>query len=393
MTPSSTEDPRAAIRASSDPSYLYVPLGLASGSFALISLLLPIYARELGASATAIGGLFTVFTATVLLLRPLVGWVLDHYGRRPFLLVAFGFYVVSMTTFSFGADLRGLYVARFIQGMGAAVMWLAVRTMIADTVADGERARVMGRVTESSVRGSMAGAFLGFTFLGFLPMAEAWRWAFLGYAAMAFVALFLGYRTIPETRQPGEPEPPPPWTRGMIRLALVVATVAFAEALIGPVFLILMSDRFEVSPENLGAVFAGGILYAFLPSRAGAWGDRVGRWRVLALGLLLAAGVNSSFPFLPSVWVLVAVYAVLASAWCMTNPQLDALVAAQTSARSRGRVMARFELVSGSAAAVGPLLGGWLYDNFDPRAPFLANSALLLVTAAAVVLLLRSSEP
>ena len=68
----------------------------------------------------------------------------------------------------------------------------------------------------------------------------------------------------------------------------------------------------------------------------------------------------------------------------------DAMIAAQTSAGSRGRMMARFELVTGAAAAVGPLVGGWLYDHVDVRAPFLANSALLLATAVGVVLLLRA---
>ena len=62
----------------------------------MLSILLPIYARQLGASATAIGGLFSVFTGVLLVVRPLTGWALDHYGRRPLLLLALTSYVACM---------------------------------------------------------------------------------------------------------------------------------------------------------------------------------------------------------------------------------------------------------------------------------------------------------
>ena len=55
----------------------------------MLSILLPIYARQLGASATAIGGLFSVFTGVLLIVRPLTGWALglgslkrDPKGRQ-----------------------------------------------------------------------------------------------------------------------------------------------------------------------------------------------------------------------------------------------------------------------------------------------------------------------
>ena len=78
---------------SEEPAFLYRPILLASASLGMLSILLPIYARQLGASATAIGGLFSVFTGVLLVVRPLTGWALDHYGRRPLLLLALTSYV------------------------------------------------------------------------------------------------------------------------------------------------------------------------------------------------------------------------------------------------------------------------------------------------------------
>jgi MFS family permease len=55
-------------------------------AFTFLVFGLPIFSKELGATALEIGGLYSIITATVLLGRPLVGWLIDHYGRKPFLL-------------------------------------------------------------------------------------------------------------------------------------------------------------------------------------------------------------------------------------------------------------------------------------------------------------------
>jgi MFS family permease len=153
------------------------PVFLGSVAFVFLNFSLPIYTRGLGADAVEIGGMYTVFTLTMLVFRPVVGWALDRYGRRWFFTFAFLFYAIAMFAFSNAGSLIDFYVARFLQGIGASLMWVAARTIVADLTTDGDRGRKMGRLSSVSVQGSMMGAFYGFTLMSMFPLPEAWRLA------------------------------------------------------------------------------------------------------------------------------------------------------------------------------------------------------------------------
>jgi len=228
---------------------------LGSTAFVFLNFGLPIRADDLGMSAVAIGGMYTVFTGTMLLVRPLVGYCLDRIGRRWFFTSAFFFYAIAMSVFAGSSGEMDFYLARFLQGIGASLMWVSARTIVADTNDQSSRGVAMGRLTTTSVRGSMMGAFYGFTLLGFMPLPLAWVWAFSGYALMAGVALIWSLLRVEET-----------WVRqessntneglvfgvsgfmspGLWRVFVVVLLSAFASALIEPIYLLYLKNKFAV---------------------------------------------------------------------------------------------------------------------------------------------------
>ena len=68
---------------------------LASLPFGMLILGLPLIAREMGASALVIGGLLSVYSLIVVAVQPIVGYGLDRFGRRPFLIAGLLGYAVS----------------------------------------------------------------------------------------------------------------------------------------------------------------------------------------------------------------------------------------------------------------------------------------------------------
>jgi MFS family permease len=66
-----------------------------------------------------------------------------------------------MFAFAVADGVQGLYLGRFLQGLGAALMWVFARTIVADTTPVQNYGEAMGQLTAISPRGSMIGGFYG----------------------------------------------------------------------------------------------------------------------------------------------------------------------------------------------------------------------------------------
>src|SRR6266480_3848112 len=93
--------------------------------------LLPLYANNLGASATVVGLLAASFPVAQLVASPVWGYVSDRYGRRPALLVGLGASAFAYVVFGFAHTVWLLFVSRFVQGLGGGTTGV-VQAYVAD---------------------------------------------------------------------------------------------------------------------------------------------------------------------------------------------------------------------------------------------------------------------
>lgn len=371
----------------SKPTYL-TAIFLGSTAFVFLNFGLPIRADDLGISAFGIGGMYAVFTGTMLLVRPLVGYCLDRFGRRWFFTCAFLFYTISMSVMAHSADIYGFYLARFLQGIAASLMWVSARTIVADLNHVSERGAGMGRLITSSVRGSMFGAMYGFTLVGFMPMQQAWVWAFSGYALMAFIGWIWAMLKVQETRviRDHHLHLRINWSAPLRKVMFIVFLSAFATTLIEPIYLLYLKNKFDLNVVSLAVAFLpAGLVYAILPRYSGAWSDRWGRAPIIATGVAFAGVVSMSLPFWPSIYLVAAAYILFSIGWAMSSPAEDALVADMAPEALRGTVIGAKEAAAGVGAASGPLFGGYIYDNWSQEMAFVVDGGLLLVVAGLAV--------
>jgi len=370
--------------------------------FFILTLLLPLYGKEIGASVVEIGLFFSVFFLMTVLLRPVVGWGTDRFGRRPFFLLGLGGFAVTWLVFAFTDQTWGILVARTAQGVASSFMWLAANAITADVAGEAERAHAFGALAQSSSQGSIVGAFVAMTIINTMIRVSSsdysgggWREIFLVYAVASLVALFIAWRWLPETRPAQEAHaasPPVRWTRPWALLLLVTGVTAASWTMVSPVLIIFLQDRLNVPMDRLAWAFLpAGLVWALLPSRLGTLADRFGRKRLMVLGLLGAAAVSGLVPRLAN-WIALAVlWAALALFSAAGDPAEQALVADLTGDDQRGRAFGIYALAGGLGATIGPLGGAWLYEVLGPSTPFYANAIVL--TLCGIVLWIFLEEP
>ena len=93
-------------------------------------------------------------------------------------------------------------------------------------------------------------------------------------------------------------------------------------------------------------------------------------------------------PMVGLFWPVVAVYTLSSFGWAVIEPARKTMTATLSGMQvARGFGLAEMSL--GFGAVVGPLAGGYLYDQFDHSLPFLVNSAVVLLAAVILLLLVR----
>src|SRR3954451_17258191 len=98
-------------------SVLKLPLMLGSLPLTMLPLLLPLYAKQFGASALGIGGLFAVAQGMMVLCRPVIGWGIDRWGRRGFCLVVLGGVGGAIGVCALVCTLTFLSLAQLLHGL------------------------------------------------------------------------------------------------------------------------------------------------------------------------------------------------------------------------------------------------------------------------------------
>ena len=167
---------------------LQQPILLGCLGFGFLWFALPVYSKILGASALEIGGMFSIFSLTIALLRPFIGIASDKMGRKYFFVAALVCYAASMVIFSLANNIIELYAGQIVSGFGSAMMIISAYTMATDLAAPEEWGKSVGRIDEAIAKGNLIGGIAGFLLISNLPKNLGWQIIFSGIPSI-FVKL------------------------------------------------------------------------------------------------------------------------------------------------------------------------------------------------------------
>ena len=359
----------------------------------------PLYVRSHGGTSADIA----LFVAGPLVASTLVqlpaGHLVDRIGRKPVLIGSRLLYAaLSGGLFLNLGPLWVLALLRVGQGASGGAYVPALRAALADLTPPGERGHRYAQLQGCEMVGLLLGPAIG----GAIAL-----WAYSGIFAASGIAVLLGLGAIirmPETRGAGigasspapapsaaptptpAPAAPPASRLWWLRPALLVPGVALAAA--GTMF--SMYD--VVWPQYLNArgydslviglsisFFAVPIL--LLTSTGGRLSDRADRRLLVPAALCVVAACASTYPWLRSIFPILAVGTVESLAVMLVEPSLFAVISESTAASLRGRTMGVGGLFEAGGGAFGAGVLGALYGIAEPL-PFLGGATVCLLAAA-----------
>lgn len=367
----------------------------------ILDYFLPAYARnELQATAFDIGLYLALFSITMAFVRPWIGSLVDHYGRRQFLIAGICCYILAILFYGLATGIPFLMIASVFHGLGSALFWIPAYAMVADLSDPSKRGATYGFLEGRNQQGLFVGTFMGFALIPFLegllrglqvsdPFRWAWKGLFLVYALLVVYALFLGLQGLKGLSRPIRgvvQEQEQRLAHGFPPLLIVISLTAFGQSLLAPLLTFYLLDRFALPIPLLALSYVpAAIISAVLPAFAGRLADRIGYQRSIAIGLLASAVTFLLIPWTPAIFVLVLLWAIEAACLTLAGPAQQALIAAWSKENRRGTAYGYYTMAYRLGAALGPLLGGWIYDRVNPAYPFLISGALLLIGAGLIL--------
>ncbi len=268
--------------------------------------LLPALAREFGVGAGAISTIMTAGTFAIALTAPFTGAVADVLGRKRVIVTAMVAVALPMVMVSLAADVQGIVIWRFIQGLLLPPIFAVTLAYIGDEWPSKEVPGVAGIF----ISGSSFGGFFGRFVPGVLNDLVGWRPAF-GVLALVTLSCAIGIALLlPPERRFVRSEGIGASLRQMLshlRNPRLLATYAVG---FGVLFNFIatftyVSFHLAAPPYNFSSSLLGGIFFTYLVGTAttpwiGRAINRLGRRRfiIAVLGvwacgalLLLAAPV------------------------------------------------------------------------------------------------------
>lgn len=370
---------------------------LVSFPFGTLTFLLPVYGRQLGASAVQIGTLFSALSLVPVVVRPLLGPALDRFGRKPFLLLGLSGYAIAMAGFALSNSIMLLALARLIQGAGQAFLWIAAFTIVADVARETGRGLNFGIIDEAVNRGALIGtsagliAYFALQSLG-ISQAAAWAILFSVYTFPALLSLYIAWQGVQETLPETDPRQvrSRPISRQLIVLMGVVSITSISSSMVWPLLMIFLQEHLNAGITALALTyFPAALINSLLPTRAGRLTDRIGRKRPMMIGLWIGSATSVLIPNLSSLFALALLWSTANIGLTISFPAQRAFVADIAGKDVRGTSYGLYTFAHFLGAVIGPIFGGWLFDTISPAAPFYFNAFVLLIGSLLILAFLR----
>ena len=363
---------------------LFVAVLTAVSGVGIVVPLLPVYARDLGASGFAIGMIFGIFSIARTVFIPYFGRTSDRLGRKPFILGGLMGYALVALAFYHTTSVSVLISVRFFQGIFSAMMMPALQAYVGDITPDGREGFTMGVFNLATFLGLGMGPFWGGV------ISDHWHLqaAFASMGVLALAGWLLSVLGLPPRRAEKALRHytvPVPWRHLLQKrevLGLFIFRMAYTTC-IGVIwgFLPIFADQaLHLSRSAIGTLIMTGVLVSgLIHVPMGYLSDRIPKPRMVVTGGLLAGAGVLSFIWGQSFAGMLMSSALFGLGGGIAMPALMGLAVSQGARSSAmGSIMALLTLGHSLGMMAGALMAGFFMDWMRLSWAFPGGAAVMM---------------
>jgi MFS family permease len=371
--------------------------------FGMVDFALPLYALSLGLGLGEVGLLYALRPGTAIMIKPLMGWVADRFGRKRVLILAVFLRCLVGLLLVFSSAGWHLYVLRTLHGAMTAARDPSASALIAEHADK----RTMASAFAWYTTARELGRALGYSAAGLLLYAGgSYQVVFLIAFVTSCAALLTVIRYVREHREHAVGRPAPllaapagtpsgAFNRGLLPHAGFGLMVAGSAEMMKGLFPVIATQYAHLTEAQAGlaagastaAVLAGGPLFGWVS-------DHVSR--KVALGTRSVANFLSSlmYIFVPNFGGFLVARALDDTGKAAFRPTWGAIMAEVSAAdpARRARTMAFLDSAYTLGEVLGPVAAGALIAGVGVPGMLGVRAALSLVAEAQALWVFRRQK-
>jgi len=342
-------------------------------AFYMLYSTLPLFIKHIGGNEGHVGLSMGIFMLSAVIFRPIIGGLLDRFGRRMFIILGISLFALSMYIYNWVNGIAALLCLRMLHGISWAISTTAILTMAADIVPNTRYGEGIGWIGTAMTLAMAIAPMLGVWIVENL----SYHALFLSAAVLSIIALLLKFNL----KVPFQPQADKRKIEFFEKSALsAVVSVIFLFISYSSIttFVSLFADSIKVNSGLFFLVYSTA-LFLSRPS-AGKLSDKYGETLVIIPSLLMAALaliVLSLSTGLSGMLISAMLYGL---GFGSSQTVLQATIVRSVPPDRRGIANASFSTATDIGIGLGSIILGWISDHTSYRTLFMTSAVSVMLS-------------
>ncbi|ANY69402.1 MFS transporter [Paenibacillus sp. BIHB 4019] len=342
-------------------------------AFYMLYPTMPLFITQMGGSESQVGLAMGAFMLSAVIFRPIVGGMLDRFGRRPFLIWGLILFILAMYMYNWVGGIVVLMGLRILHGMSWAVSTTASMTAITDMIPAGRRGEGMGWFSTSMTLAMAVGPMFGL----WVTENQSYSALFLIAVVLSAIALFLTLGA----KMPFQPK------TGVRKIELfeksvlpIAASVFFLFIAYGGIttFVPLFAKSIQVNSGAFFLAFAASL--ALSRPISGKLSDRYGEILVIVPALVITIGALIVLSMSTGLGGVLAAAILYGIGFGSAQPALQAATIRLAHPERIGVANASISTANDLGIGLGAIVLGWVSQYMSYQALFTVSALSVAIS-------------